>query len=406
MGKITFKHNKIICCSLSFFAFVLVFIAGLFSFNTQLENIANYATYVVVNHTKQQKLCAISVENTESSGPILDFESEFLNLYGTFKQNNITFASVMNSQKNMDIRISDDVSDNLSILYGGPSGSIEYNGHYKHMILPLELMFESKDYYDLSRFFAYISKTHADRLLALQNAPKDTNGLYTTEAYQSLQGQLISIEVNGISSNFAIVDIFYETNYYYEGLNDTIGDFIMCSYYLPNNLRDTQANLYFMNAYSFQNKYFMNYLNNAYSSGEFNLSVVKNNIVGEVDYDYLTSFYYCNHTNLMWVVILFIVLSACSLLLSFLLTIFRIQPQKNAYIFVLLLFSIIPYIIFSLVYLATGFTGLFSETSTKTFSLMFLLYSLTLFVSLNIKQRKKRNREIILKKEHYNEIII
>lgn len=396
------KHNKLIACLLSFFAFTLIFVSGIFSSNTKLEKVANYASEIVINNTENKQYCALSAEKTNDSGPILDSQTEFLNLYGAFKEKIMTFASVVNPHKKQKIKIVDGVSENLSVLYGGASGSYEYHDHFIHTTLPIELMFKSHDYYNLTRYFAYISQSHADKILENKGVAKDSSGAFTKDDYLSLQGQLISIDIDGELSDFAITGIYYENTYYCKGLNDVIGDFIMCSYYLPNNLQNERANLYFLNKDAYQNKYLMKYIDNAYQSKSFNIQLVKNNIIGEVDSEYLTSFYYSDIRSIDWLCTFLIVLSAC-LLVASLFFVFVNKTRPIIFYIILCFTTLLPYIVFNIIYRISNEVSVFSEKSTKVFTLIVLSYYLIVFLLEFIRKlRKMRSAN----GESYSEILI
>ncbi len=405
MKQIALVLIKVIACLLAFFAFILVFVGGIFSSNTKMEKIANYASEIVLNNTEKHEFCALSVEGTSDSGQILDSQTEFLNLYGAFKESIVTFASVVNCDKKQNIKISGGVSKNLSILYGGANGSFEYHDHYIHSTFPIELMFKTRNYYELTQFFAFISQTHADNILAEKGATRDIEGNYSIEQYQSLQGQLISVDIDGEFYDFAITDIYYEDTYYCKGLNDVIGDFIMCSYYLPDNIQKNRANLYFLNDNAYQNKYLMTYINNAYPSKNYNLQLVKNNIIGEVDADYLTSFYYSDIKNIDWLCTIFMVLSVLLLIASLFLCFVN---KSNGIIFYLSLslVSILPYLVFDLVYHISHEISIFSAKSTKFFTSIVIFYFLAVILVGFIKKTRALSKFSDKNGDVYGEIFI
>ena len=187
---------------------IFIFVAGIFSSNTQLEKIAAYATEVVVKHTEKKSLCAITVEKSSESGPIIDSNTEFHSLYGIFQEQKITFASTINADKRHNIIIDDDLSENLSMLYVGPVGTISYHGHYKHYSSPIEVMFPDENLYDISNYVAYISQSDADKILERANVARQDDGAYLPADYKSLVKQLIPISVDGESTNFVIQNIY------------------------------------------------------------------------------------------------------------------------------------------------------------------------------------------------------
>ena len=366
-----------------------IFFAGYFSSDRPLESIANYATKVVEQNTINQKYCGLTVQSTEESGPLVDSYSEFHNLYGLFKQTKVTFASAINiynptlKDKDHDIRIraGDYLSDNLSMFYLGPVGSVEYDGHFKHYVYPLETMFaDDHSKYDTvpNKYVAYISQSHADYILEYYGEKRESNGKYSKSQYESL---LVNADRNVLNLNFdsekfefAILNIYFQSNYYYEGVSEMLDDFIAISYYAPLDLRKEQKNIYFLSNYSYQNEYFMKYINNVYSSGKYNIEINQNNIIGSIDEHLLTSFYYENLKNkYIWVVVLLITFSYSLISFGLFITFKNKYNESAMYNVLTLLLCLTPYIVFKLIYQSTYSVGFFTFFSCKSF---FITYSL------------------------------
>lgn len=401
MKEKTTWRSKIVGLLACFLGLSLVFVGGIFSQNTQLEKISEYATDVVVNHTTNKKLCALMVGNTDESGPIADASSDFNNLYGTFKQQKITFASMINVDRQHDIKLPYDNSPNLSMLYSGAIATIEYHGHYKHHMLPIETMFQDTNNYDISRYLAYISQSQADAILDDKGISRCSDGSFLISDYQSLLRQIIPITIDGMASNFVIQNIYYESNYYYEGIYEVSGDFIMVSYYLPNNLRQDQTNLYFMSDYSYQNKYFMNYINEVYSSKKYSIRVSHYNILDEIDDDYLLSFYYTSKLeNLEWITTFLLLISGLMMIYSLFVAFSNLKsrPQKPGLLYIVssLVVMLAPYLLFSLIYQISGNVAIMSETSSKTNLLYISIYAFCLLIIRIVTKKqifsKKHNK--------------
>ena len=399
------KYKKIISIILSFIGLLFAFVGGVFSSKTNFEKISNYATQVVKENTNSKKLCALTVEKTNESGSIIDSDSEFHRLYGIFKQQKITFASTINADKRHEIRIANDVSENLSMLYAGPVGSIPYNGHFKHYTLPIEIMFEDEKMYDISKNVAYISQTHANRLLKKQNILPQPDGEFLSTEYKSLLKQLIVIFVDGVETSFVIQNIYCESNYYFDGLHEVMGDFIMISYWAPGDLQSERQNMYFMSDYAYQNEYFMNHINEIYSSKKYLLKVNRFNIVGEIDESYLTSFYYSNDRNNDWIFALLLTLSVTFLGLSLLLCLLNIKAENEsaALMFFRFLLLLTPYLIFLIIYKFSKNISYFSSVSTKA-NLWLIISYIVLYSLITIFVKTKNRNALLIAGEAYYEI--
>lgn len=355
---------------------VLIFVGGMFSSNTKIEKIADYATNVVLNQTSNKPLCAITIGKTDDSGSMPDADSEFHNTYGTFMQYRIAFASAVNPDKDLSINFDSFEAGNLSMLYGGAVGTIPYDDHFKHNTLPIEMMFNDEKMYDISNYVVYISQNQADKILDSYNLPRQANGLHSEAEYGSLLKQLVPISINGTITDFVIQNIYFQFNYYYDSLSEVMGDFVIFSYYLPDNLRAQQRNMYFMDEYVYHNKYFMNYIVNAYPSRTFSLKINHYNITSEIDEDLFLSFYYqSNIKSSDWINTFLVVIAVLLLVLSLVLT-YVGSDNKKSIIFCLLQLGVlfIPYIFFSLLYRLTSNIYFLSETASKTNMFIILIY--------------------------------
>ena len=393
MLKKLLKHYRIYSICLSLLGLMLVFIGGIFSANTQIEKVADYATEVVTTATEKGNLCAVTVQATEDSKPIADTETEFHNLYGVFRQKKITFATAVNPDREYDISITG-ISDNLSLLYVGPVGTKATEngeGRFRHFVYPIETMFEDQRLYEVNNYIIYISKTHATKILETKGVEKQEDGTYSFDDYETLVASTISMTFDGDEFDFVVQNIYYETDYYYEGLHDVMGDFGIISYYLPNGLSNKRKNMYFMSDFTFQNKYFMDYINTVYSSKKYLVEVNNYNLVKDINEEKLLSFYYGNSvTRLQWLSIMTFIIGGAVFFSSFCLYFYGKTRRGNKrriydyWIWFALLF--VPYLIFKILYLLTNEISLMSETSSKVNG-VFLLLSIGLLFVLDLFTR-------------------
>ena len=196
---------------------------------------------------------------------------------------------------------------------------------------------------------------------------------------------------DGDEFDFVVQNIYYETDYYYEGLHDVMGDFGIISYYLPNGLSNKRKNMYFMSDFTFQNKYFMDYINTVYSSKKYLVEVNNYNLVKDINEEKLLSFYYGNSvTRLQWLSIMTFIIGGAVFFSSFCLYFYGKTRRGNKrriydyWIWFALLF--VPYLIFKILYLLTNEISLMSETSSKVNG-VFLLLSIGLLFVLDLFTR-------------------
>ena len=384
-----------------------IFLGGFFSSNTKFEQISEYVTDVATNKTRNKPLCALTVGSTEDSGSIPNPDSEFHNTYGTFMQQRIAFASAVNPDKEMLINFEGIQSNNLSLLYGGAVGSIPYDEHFKHNTLPIELMFSDERMYDISNYVIYISQEHADRILDSYNLPRQEDGFHTAIEYNSLLKQPISVSIDGVLSDFIIQNIYYQFNYYYEGLSEVMGDFVIFSYYLPGNLRAEQRNIYFMDEYVYHNKYFMNYIISSYPSRSYSLKINHYNLTEQIDEDFFLSFYYSkNINNFDWVNTTFVTVAILLLLSSLSLEFFIDSVKKKPVFWSILHLGVlfVPYFVFSTIYRFTGNIYFLPEAASKTNMFVILIYSF-IYVMILVYGSRFFTKKNIYEKDYYEVFI-
>lgn len=377
--------------SLSSFIF-----SGKFSSESFIERCADYTAQVVRNNTTNRSYCAISVTQTESSGPTLDPYAEFHRLYGIFKQESATFGSMFNFHKTESVSLNEfDTSVNQSMFYLGPVGTIKYKGHYKTYVYPFEVMFEDERMYDISRYVVYVSQSQANSILKTRGIIKEE---YSLEDYKSLLKTLTPITINDVTADFVINNIFYETNYYFDCFKEIVGDFVLISYFLPFK-EYIKSNIYLLNEHKFQNEYFMKYLNNAYSNKKYDVKVCERNIKGAVDLDLITNFYYGSSNQKEWAVSLLIVIGVIMTLLNFALVWFSKNQitKKMPFLLVEFIASLIPYLIFKAVYKATKNIYFFSTFGLRLNFIFIMVLIVANAVAYFVYKRIKHKKDKYLK---------
>lgn len=261
----------LISCGLYFLAFTLFIPIGMLNKSTAIYDSAQYFSQVIRNNDDVNYI-AVSAEQKDEDEKMNSTPVEYRALYGAFGMRKINYAGTVNSDKSEKIVINEiDGEDNLSFLYCSVGFSNkEYEGHYMHESYPLELMFygiTSRSGSDYS--FIYISQTQANALLKNRKGlePQDI----TPEQYESLLGQSVVLTIKGKAYSYTIGDIYYETNYFYDALHETMGSFILGYYFYPEGLKKQAT--FFMNSYEFQNKTHLNYSLNQYPTSKFNYKI-------------------------------------------------------------------------------------------------------------------------------------
>ena len=374
----------------------LIFISSYFANDSHLEQTAEYATNIVKNNTKGGKYCAVTVEDTPDSGSILYDQSEFYNLYGIFKQTKVTFGSMINLHEKFDIHFNDIESpSNLSIFYVSITSSTEYHDHYKNFLYPFELMFSGAkpEQTKGKAGLTYISVDQANKYLIKDGHIPNAEGMFNSDQYESLLGRKLPLVVDGKQFDFVIENIYYQTNYYYEGISEIAGEFIVCGA-IPNPLITDLMNVYFMSEYTYQNKYFMRYINESYSNYKYLVRISHKNIVGAIDDSRLLRFYgyKCNDGANETTYLLLLTLSIIILASSFVLLV--TDKCYSLYELILSLCFLIPYLIFKIIFICTGNVLLFSGFACKVNTLV-IVASLSAMLIAYLRRKKPRKVKMI-----------
>lgn len=383
-------------------------LTGLVSNDTKKEKAADYVANVVKNNTVGSNYLGITVERLQSNSNFSaqDNDSEFRRLYGVFKQERATFAAGYNLDKRYSVTVGCFESDeNQSIMYVGQSVSIPYENGHKHDPYPYVFMFPLIRDEGIWQNCLSISKSRATEML-LKLFPEKKESDFTESDYkQYVVGKRTSITISTSdfsqthTEEYTIQNIYYEQDYYYKCINEVVGDFVIFSEffrpkYSENNYVPSQR-LYFFTDYAYQTKYFMDYLNNVYTSSEYHFDVVENNIVkGKIDKKAILQFRdfdVFNKTSTFETI--FIIISIALTFASIALFIIS-EINKNKLSVILCLVSVFaPYLIFKLLYIITGNISLFSITGARTNGILMIVYILAIiFVCVfEIAVKKKRD---------------
>ena len=273
------KHNFIIIISLLFVSLLCLFPSGAVHSSSAVENTSEYLSDVAVNHTVNGQYVAMMVEpNDNTNKKVNNPYTEFHYLYGVFREGHATYAGAVNADKSHSItikEIDEDVSFSFLSVDSGFGVKEYYKDSsnetvYKHEYYPLELMFYSDHPLIPGQFsFLYISQSRANSLL-------DKQGLdHTKENYKKLQNSLITLSFDGDEYQFAIDNIYYERNYFYNALNETMGEFLFGGAKYPSGIK--RQGLFFLRNYAYQNLYYIQHATMQYSLADFNFKILERN---------------------------------------------------------------------------------------------------------------------------------
>lgn len=353
-------------------AFTLPFIVGSYTSDAKQEQLANYVAERVVDSTRSSRIMGLSVSSGEDSGALPGADDEFLRLYGSFRQTNATFISGYNLNKDINISF-DSIKgfENLSIIYTGKDACVPYNNHYKHWTYPFELMFETPRLYDVSKYMIYISQSQADAFLEYYGLEK-SNETYSVDDYKSLIKRTFGMNIGESLYTCVICNIYYEQNYYFSDSKELLNDYVLCAYYCPGSMN--RENMYIFRAYSYENSYFMNYINKTYDNKKYVLNVINNNITKPLDDIYIKSFYYDAPSSVSSMFIFISVLLFAALSAVCILNLIKCSKVNIKYYLFHLFPILIPYLVFFVLYLTSKNVIFFSNFGIKLYVCSIIFY--------------------------------
>lgn len=387
---------------LSFTGLSLVFLSGSLNKDTKFERIAEYSSQIVKTNTISKDYFGMYFDASNKSGDY--YARELENLFDVFKTGVVTYTSSMNTNKEHNINIENDYDKNYSLVFVGATGSIESidekNGivSYRHNKYNFDTLFKDPVYngtdYDKNHApVVYISISQANKILESQNILKEEGNKYSNEQYKSLIQKDLTLEIDGDPCTYLIWNIFDENGFYPKGIASVLGDFFLTSYYQPPNhdLRQEHKSVYFFNEYSYYNQYLMRYLNERYSEESLNPSIVKNNMIGDVDYNYLLSFFKNESISSgQWAFVLLLIVSACMLGVSLFLT-FKFERDSILYKIAVASTLFLPYLLFKIVYIVSKDIMFFSQPSCKWNVAFMVAYFVLYFINVSVRKKKKNS---------------
>lgn len=390
------RINILTILLLVFSSLLVIFPAGALHPSTAIENTSEYLADVASNHTQNGKYVAMMVEPKDGSEKKINNPyTEFHYLYGIFREGMATYAGTANSDKSHSIKFKDINDDSVNFSFLNVDSGFETQKYYKdtdgNMVYkqefyPLELMFYSNHpKVPGTHSFLYLSQSRANCLL-------NKKGLeHTRENYQSLLNTLITLEFDGVEYKYAIDNIYFERNYFYNALNEVMGEFFLggAGYY-PGGIK--RQGVFFLRNYAYQNKYYIKYATSLYSEEDFLYKVLNYNFHQDfkVDDSKVVLFSYGSAAGAILLLGLSIVMILCALVLmlfgSYQFTIANISLVVGA--------LLIPYSVFWTIHLFTKSAILFSTFSINAEMwciLSFIVISFFLFM-------KKRSYKIKMTK--------
>ena len=385
------KINIITILFLIFFSIAAIFPIGAMHSSSSIENTAEYLADVAKNHSTSGTYAAMMIEpNNTTDKKIKDPYNEFVDLYGIFREKIATYVGTANAEKSHTIKLKEiDEDINFSFLNVDRGFGVEKyyeddqgNVVYRQAFYPLELMFysEHKAISDSYSFF-YISQTRADSILEKRGLPHAS-----LQDYSVLLNKLTIVEIDGKEYKFAIDNIYYERNYFYDALTEVMGEFFLGGQKYPQEIK--RQGLFFLRNFAYQNKFYIDYATTEYSEKDFNFHILKYNLQDnfEINQDKIVFFpSTSSDITAVFLLVIAIAILSCSVFLMFR-SVFEFKVI-NIIFCCIALFA--PYLLFWIIYLFSKNVFLFSAFSTASVMWSSLGFIAVCFIAFLFKIARK-----------------
>lgn len=369
ISKYSFRKRLyliLIVCSISLCG---IFCSPSFLSATTTESSAAYISEVIKD--SEIDYLPLLIEEEDEKHKVPNTYNEFHALYGAFKESNITYVGSVNGDKEKNISVSNlSTFQDLSFVYAEYFSNVEYKGHYKHQYYPLELMFygHHTTYGKTAFSFCYVSQSQADELIESNYFGDDE-----INNYEQLLDKVIYINFDGKEYPYMISNIYFEENYFYEGLNDAFGSFLIGYNRYPDGFR--LQSCYFLREYTFQNLFYMNRVKTAFGKEHYTAKIGSGLLDKEIDTKRAMAFLNQTDLNIFLDIlsILLLLFFAGIFGITFCLFFQQILLKKRAYCLLASVPFVLSFLLFLSIFLIANTIVVFSFTSCVMFSILLLL---------------------------------
>lgn len=394
--------TSIIAFSLVLFGSVSLLVSGSTNSDTTIYKSASYIADLVEKHNDVDHIAVVAEQ--KENGLVPDTASELRGLYGAFGNRESNYAGTINASKNYDITFADfNIDNRISFVYvqmgTQVSNKKDDDGtvHHRMEFYPLELMFEFYPNSPTNFFsFLYLSTSQAREVIKQRypdmfdnNATMDE--LLNNESFvlkcKEIIGTGVNIRFGETIKNYQITNIFYENDYFYNIVHNTIGEFLVGYNQYPAGYQKQAT--YFLNKYEYQNKFYLDYIKQRYTKDDFNFNVSCVDLANTIDQNKALDF--LENTN-NFASISFLIISIVLILTAFTIM-FRFKLLNLTFIIYSFLSLILPYIFGFLLWKITGKIAFFSPYFTTVFLIYLLCISIFFLCCILIKKWKTPKKE-------------
>lgn len=392
-------QKSIFCFCLALLGSVLLLVSGALNSDTHVYKSAQYfASLIGSNNIKHVGVVVEQMGATEMP----DTATELRSLYGAFGNRESNYAGTINASKEKSITFTDlDDDSNLSFVYIQSGEQVSKSKvddrYYRPEFYPLDLMFEHYAHNPYQFYsFTYISTSHARMIIDKTNPglfdPTKTidelleNPLFI-EKCKELIGTGIGIDFDEFHTEYQITNIYYEHDYFYNIVHETMGEFLVGYRYYPDGF-NKQAT-YFLNEYEYQNNFYLNYIRVRYdtSNYKYSLATADKNINFNLDFAFQ---FQRSYSNVSYALILIVAIAFFAI---YLVIMFLNRLYNLSFSFYSLLSIVIPYALGFIIYKITGNIIYFSPSFTTAF-LITMLVTVLLFIILFFIKKNAVVKEI------------
>lgn len=299
------------------------------------------------------------------------------------------FVATKNANKESKYNF-DFAGDNLTFIYSdGEIIDNEFNDFYKHRYYNMELLYNSFPEYDKDVYKScFITEDSAYQLLKERGISNPTReNLYSDLVFATnIEDRVVEVNTPDSIKKYVVTNIIIdEGNYsFYKDIKNTLGTFVFLCDDSLDDIDEPQQFCFMFDKYDYHNKFIYEYIVDNYANDNYTIKFGTNNLKEGIDVSHIiNSMYKLEYNNVPYIintVITFLLLSCYVFFVFF----FKDTFKNKLLMMGLTLSSLLPYIVFKIVYLFTQNILLFSSITLITYFVAVAILFIATFLSLII----------------------
>lgn len=395
------KKTKIRIISIATFAMFLislltVFPTGQFSKKTKYQKISEDIANIALNGVGQSSFPYVVIEpKTEKFKSPTNYIYMFRQI---FSAEYTHYVATKNANKENDYSFSFN-SSNITFIYSdGEIIDNPFNDYYKHRYYNMELLYNTHPQYDETKYKSvYLTEEDAYKLLVSKGIENPTrDDLYSKLVFaENEEDRVVDIITPDATKKYVVTNIIINENNYsfYNDIHNTFGTFVFLGDDALDDINEPQQFCFMFDKYDYHNKFIYEYIVDNYANDNYSIKFGTNNLKEGFDPSFIVeSMYKKEYNNVPYIIsaVLIFVFLIGYIVTSFF---FNGLIKKKILAISLAASSLLPYLVFKIIYLATKNILLFSTISLVTYLIAIMILFIATFLSILIGRIKHENQD-------------